>query len=123
MANLKLQLANALLLGGDGFADTRQTCLLGVNLIEPAPDNALHQVQILADLLETQALGLGPWALGLGPWALGLDHLYDLEFETRIKGSSGFLTLHVLCHLDFLEKTYRCINLNQTTTLRAVLWL
>ena len=28
-------------------------------MIEPAPDDALHQAQILADLPNTQALGLG----------------------------------------------------------------
>jgi hypothetical protein len=49
-------LANALVLGGDGLANTRQTCLLGFELIEPAPDNAFHKVQVFADLLETQAL-------------------------------------------------------------------
>jgi len=51
-----LALANALVLGGDGLANTRQTCLLGFELIEPAPDNAFHKVQVFADLLETQAL-------------------------------------------------------------------
>ena len=67
LAILKSQLANAL--------------LLGFNLIASAPDDALHQAQILADLPNTQALGL--------------DHLYDLEFETRSKDSSGFLILDV----------------------------
>ena len=41
----------------------------------------------LADLPDTQALSL--------------DHLNDLEFEARVKASSGFLILHVLCHLGF----------------------
>ena len=82
---LGFQLANALVLGGDGLANARQTCLLSFKLAEPAPDDALHEAHVFADLLETQALGL--------------DHLNNLEFETRIKASSGFWILHVLRHL------------------------
>jgi len=38
LAILGFQLANALVLGGDGLADTRQICLLGFKLTDPAPD-------------------------------------------------------------------------------------
>ena len=97
MAIFKLGLANALVLGGDGLADTAQAGLLSFKLTDPAPDGAFHKVQVLADLLETQALDF--------------DHLNDLEFEACVKASSGFLILHVLRHLG-LEKTYRRIRLN-----------
>ena len=85
MAIFKLELANALVLGGDGLADTAQASLLSLKLAEPPPDNTLHQAHIFADLLETQALDF--------------DYLNDLEFEACVKASSGFLVLHVLHHL------------------------
>ena len=76
-----------LLLGGNGFADTRQLGLLGLKLTESAPDGAFHEIQISKDLPDTQALDL--------------DHLNDLEFEAHVKASSGFLVLYVLRHLGF----------------------
>ena len=74
MAIFKLELANALVLGGDGLADTAQASLLSLKLAEPPPDNTLHQAHIFADLLETQALDF--------------DHLMDLEFEACVNASS-----------------------------------
>ena len=85
LAIFKLELANALVLGSDGIANTRQTGLLGFKLGEPAPDDTFHEVHVFADLSNTQALSL--------------NHLNDLEFEARVKASSGFLILHVLRHL------------------------
>ena len=73
------------MLGGDGLADTAQAGLLGFNLAEPAPDNTLHEIHVLANLPDTQALDF--------------DHLNDLQFEACVKASSGFLILHVLRHL------------------------
>ena len=73
------------MLGGDWFSDTAQARLLGFKLTEPAPDDALYEAHVFADLLETQALDF--------------DHLNDLELEVWVKASSGFLILHVLRHL------------------------
>ena len=87
MAILRFQLANALLLSGDGLANTWQAGLLSLKLIEPAPDDAFHKAQVLADLPDRQALGL--------------DHLNNLEFKARVKASSRFWILHVLRHLGF----------------------
>ena len=73
------------LLRCDGFANTRQTGLPGFRLADSVLDDAFHEPRILADLPDTQTLAL--------------DHLNNLEFETRIKASSGFRILHVLRHL------------------------
>jgi hypothetical protein len=94
LAILRFQLANALVLGGDGFANTWQPGLFGFKLAEPAPDNAFHEAHVLADLPDTQALDF--------------DHLNDLEFKARIKASSGFLILHVLRHLSFRKNLSLC---------------
>ena len=83
-----------LLAAGDFQA---QAGLLGFKLTESAPDSAFHKVQVLADLLDTQALDF--------------DHLNDLVFEACVKASSGFLILHVMRHLG-LEKTYHRVRLN-----------
>ena len=102
MAIFGFQLANALLLGGDGLADTAQAGLLGFNLAEPAPDNTLHEAHVLANLLETQALDF--------------DHLNDLQFEACVKASSGILILHVLCHLGSWKNLSLCpFKLNNHT--------
>jgi hypothetical protein len=69
-------LQNALLLGLDGFTNIRQTDLLGFKLTESATDDAFHQAHVFADLPGTQALSF--------------DYLNDMEFETRVKASSGF---------------------------------
>ena len=84
---LRFQLANALVLGGEGLANIRQTGLLGFKLAEPAPDNTFYEAHVFADLPHTQALGL--------------DHLNDLELEARVNASSGFWIPHVLRHLGF----------------------
>ena len=63
-------------------------------LAKLAPDGAFHEVQVCVDLPDTQALSF--------------DHLNDLELKTRVKGSSGFLILHVLRHLVLVENLSLC---------------
>jgi hypothetical protein len=94
LAIFRFELANALVLGGDGLANTRQTGPLGFKLTELAPDDTFKQAHVLADLLETQALSL--------------DHLNDLEFEACVKASSGFLILHILRHLGSEKNLSLC---------------
>ena len=68
------------MLCGEGFADAVLTQLLRFKLRDPAPDGALTNFHILADLADTESLDF--------------DHLCDLELEVRVKDSSGFLLVH-----------------------------
>ena len=87
MAVLTLQLANALVLCGQGFADAALPQLLGLELTEPAPDGGGAQTHVFADLRNAQALNF--------------DHLDDLQFEAGVKDPSGFGMVHVSCRFSF----------------------
>ena len=65
----------------EGFADAALAQLLRFKLRDPAPDSALTNFHILADLADTESLDF--------------DHLCDLELEARVKDSSGFLLVHL----------------------------
>ena len=67
------------------LAGTAFTLLLRFELADPALDGALAKFHVTADLTNAQALNL--------------DHLRYLELEARVKGSSGFLIVHVCRHL------------------------
>ena len=64
----------------EGFADATLPQLVRFKLRDPAPDGALTQLHIFADLADTESLDF--------------DHLCDLELEARVKDSSGFLLVH-----------------------------
>ena len=87
MAVFALQLANALVLCGQGLADTALPQLLSLKLHEPAPDGGGSQAHVFADLPNAQALNF--------------DHLDDLQFEAGVKDSSGFGIVHVSCRFSF----------------------
>lgn len=55
--------------------------LLRFKLCDPAPDGALTNFHILADLADTESLDF--------------DLLCDLELESRVRDSSGFLLVHL----------------------------
>ena len=72
------------------FASTALPLLFRFKLTDPAPDGTFAKLYVFADLADAQTLGF--------------DHLSDLQFEARVKGSSGFLTVHFHRHLS-LKKT------------------
>jgi hypothetical protein len=80
LAVLGLQLPDALVLRCQRFAYAVLAQLLRFTLRGPAPDGALTNLHILADLADTQPLDF--------------DHLSHLELEARVKDTSGFLLVH-----------------------------
>ena len=89
-------MANALVLSSQGLTDTTLTKFLCFELHQPAPDGGCAQAHVLADLPNTQTVAF--------------EHLNNLQFETRVKDSSGFGIAHVCCH--FALTTYRGVFLN-----------
>lgn len=87
MAVLALQLANALVLCTQGFANAALPQLFGLELKQPAPDGGGAQAHIFTDLTDAQALNF--------------DHLDDLQLEAGVKESFGFGIVHVSCRFSF----------------------
>ena len=86
MPVFKLQLPDALMFGSMRFARAALPLLFRFKLTDPAPDGTFAKLYVFADLADAQTLGF--------------DHLSDLQFEARVKGSSGFLTVHFYRHLS-----------------------
>ena len=80
MPIFSFELPDALVLRGEGLAYSVLPQLFRFKLCDPAPDSALTNLHIFADLANTQALDF--------------DHLSNLELEARVKDSSGFLLIH-----------------------------
>ena len=73
------------------------TLLLRVKLADPASDGTFAKLYVFAYLADAQTLAF--------------DHLSDLQLKAGVKGSSGFLMVHVCHHLGS-KKTYRRVYLN-----------
>jgi len=56
-----------------------------LKLIDPAPDGTVAKLHVHTDLADAQALDF--------------DHLSHLKLEAGVKGSSGFLIVHLCRHL------------------------
>ena len=67
------------------LAGTAFTLLLRFELADPASDGTFAKLHVFANLADAQALAF--------------DHLSDLQLKARVKGSSGFLIVHVCQHL------------------------
>jgi hypothetical protein len=83
---LDFELANALLLGCQWFANTWLSKLLGIELGKPASDSRFAQFHVPADFADAEVLMA--------------DHLNDLQLEAGVKDSS-FLFRHGDCPGDF----------------------
>ena len=77
------------MLHGQRLASAALALLLRFKLADPTPDGTFAKFHIFADLTDAQALDF--------------DHLSYLQLEAGIKGSSGFLIVHVCRHLGLIK--------------------
>jgi hypothetical protein len=105
---LRLELSDALLLGGQRLAKPRPTSRLLVELLDLPADRALDKIHVAAHLAYAQPLVT--------------DHLHDLQLEGRIERAPRSLHCHLRFVLVWEKSLSRCPFRLDHGTAKGVAW-